>query len=144
MEILKKEMVEYIIIHHSNRTFDCPFFVKLRHKFLRGWSDTGYHFIIGNKVITKDGKVYKARSIDYVGAHSYGYNKKSLGICLIGNFDCCTPTFKQYRSLIRLIILLKIKYGILSENVLGHNETSVCIKTCPGNFVPMERIRRLI
>lgn len=137
-------MVEFIIIHHSNRTFDCPLFIKLRHKFIRRWSDTGYHFIIGNKVMIKNGKVYKARPTDYVGAHSYGYNKKSLGICLIGNFDCCTPTFKQYRSLIRLIKFLKEEYKISSENVLGHNETSGCEKTCPGNLVPMERIRKLI
>lgn len=144
MEILKKELVEYIIIHHSNRTLDSPLFIKLRHKFLRGWDDTGYHFIIGNGAITQNGQIYNARSTDYVGAHSYGYNEKSLGICLIGNFDCCTPTFMQYRSLIRLVMFLKTKYEIPSINILGHNETLGCKKTCPGNRVLMERIRKLI
>lgn len=143
MEKLRKEMVEFIIIHHSNRTFDCPFFIKLRHKLLRGWSDTGYHFIIGNG-ITKDGQIYNARPIDYVGAHAYGYNTKSIGICIIGNFDCSTPSFRQYRSLIKLILSLKEEYKIKSENVLGHNETSLCEKTCPGKRISIQRIRKLL
>lgn len=144
MEILREEKVEFLIIHHSNKVVDCPLFIKLRHKLIRGWSDTGYHFIIGNKVVTQDGKVYKGRSTNYVGAHSFGYNKKSLGICLIGNFDSCAPSFKQYRSLIRLIILLKNEYNIPAKKVLGHRETPGCRKTCPGSLIPMERIRRLI
>ncbi len=144
MEELKKEMVEFIIIHHSNRFFDCPFLIKIRHKFLRGWDNTGYHFIIGNGVITKNGRLFKARPIKYVGAHAYGYNRKSIGICLVGNFDNFTPTFKQYRSLIRLILILKEEYKIPIENILGHNETPNCLKSCPGNLVPMQRIRKLL
>lgn len=144
MEILKKEMIEYLIIHHSNRFFDCPLFVWLRHRIIRGWNDTGYHFIICNGVISSNGKIFKARSTDYVGAHSYGYNRRSLGICLIGNFDRCSPTFRQYRSLIKLINLLKNEFGISAENVLGHNETVGCLKTCPGKNLSMERIRKLI
>ena len=144
MDILKNEMVEYIIIHHSNKIFDHPLLIKLRHKFLRGWHDTGYHFIIGNGIFTKNGAIFSARPTKYVGAHALGYNKNSIGVCLIGNFDYCVPTFKQYRSLIRLLSFLKEKYHIPNDHILGHRETAECTKTCPGVFVVMDRIRRLV
>lgn len=142
MEKLEKELIEFIIIHHSNKIFDCPFFIKLRHKFIRGWEDTGYHFIIGNGVLTKDGKVYKGRPVNFVGAHAYGYNKISIGICLIGNFDRYKPTFKQYRSLIKLINEIRENYR--AKKVLGHNETEECQKTCPGTLFPLIQLKKLI
>lgn len=144
MEKLDKRLVEFIIMHHSNRVFDCPVFIKMRHKFLRGWSDTGYHFIIGNGVLSKNGKIYNGRSVDFVGAHAYGYNPKSIGVCLIGNFDKVKPTFKQYRSLISLLKILKSDYNIQTKNIISHNETKNCLKTCPGKFFPIKRVRKLL
>lgn len=142
MEQIKKEDVEFIIIHHSNRIIDCPLFIKIRHKYLRGWDDTGYHFIIGNGIFTKNGKIYKGRPTKFVGAHSYGYNQKSIGICLIGDLDQTKPTFRQYRSLIRLIVILKKQFPI--KTILSHNETEGCIKTCPGKLFDITRIRKIL
>ncbi len=142
MDELEVANVEYIIIHHSSRNFDCPLFIKLRHKYLRGWSDTGYHFIIGNGILCKDGEVYRARSTKYVGAHAYGYNKKSIGICLIGNFDSNTPTDKQYQSLISLIRSLQIDFKI--NKVIGHIETGLSKKSCPGKYFFLDRFRSLL
>lgn len=144
MEKLEKEAIEFIIIHHSRRVFDCPLFIKLRHKFIRGWSDIGYHFIIGNGVLSTDGQVYQARSLEYVGAHAYGYNQKSIGICLIGNLDEKVATFKQYRALISLLNELRAAYSLSSDNILGHRETENCPKTCPGLLFPTTRFRQLL
>lgn len=143
METINKELIEFIIIHHSATIFDCPFYIKLRHKFLRGWDDIGYHFIIGNGIMSKNGKIYTGRPINFVGAHAHGHNKISIGICLLGNFDKCTPTFKQYRSLIKLIKKLK-NDGYLIKKVLNHNETEGCQKTCPGTLFPMTRLRKFL
>lgn len=41
-----------------------------------------FRFLIGG-----DGSVYEGRGWHKVGAHTIGYNKKSIGIALIGNFE---------------------------------------------------------
>ena len=42
--------------------------------FITGWDDIGYSFMIGG-----DGSVFEGRGWDRVGAHTYGFNKRSLG-----------------------------------------------------------------
>lgn len=42
--------------------------------FLKGWSDIGYNFLVG-----EDGSVYEGRGWTTVGAHCYGYNSRSIG-----------------------------------------------------------------
>lgn len=41
-----------------------------------------YSFAVGG-----DGKVYEGRGFNVVGAHAPGYNDKSIGICLIGDWQ---------------------------------------------------------
>lgn len=41
-----------------------------------------YRFLIGG-----DGKVYEGRGFNIVGAHAPSYNDKSIGICLLGNWE---------------------------------------------------------
>lgn len=58
MEFL--ESVDNLVIHHTERNNDSPFFVKMRHVHLRGWEDVGYHYLIGNvRPFSKNGKVYQ-------------------------------------------------------------------------------------
>lgn len=94
----------------------------------RGWSDIGYHF-----VIRRDGTVEDGRPATRQGAHVYGYNKDSIGICLVGGLDIegnsdANFTFAQYESLVALITNLRAKYG-LDINVYGHRD--VASKDCP-------------
>ena len=94
----------------------------------RGWRDIGYHF-----VIRRDGTVEDGRLVTTQGAHAYGYNKDSIGICLVGGLDMngksdANFTFAQYESLVHLIDNLKAKYG-LDVKVRGHRD--VAAKDCP-------------
>lgn len=41
-----------------------------------------YSFAVGG-----DGKVYEGRGFNVIGAHAPGYNDKSIGICLIGDWQ---------------------------------------------------------
>lgn len=50
------------------------------------WHDIAYNFLIGC-----DGNVYEGRGWDKVGAHTYGYNKKAIGISFIGCFISILP-----------------------------------------------------
>lgn len=140
----KLEKPEYIIIHHSSRLIDHPTFIRLRHRYFRKWEDTGYHFLIGNGYVSKNGKLYTARSIQFVGAHAIGWNRNSIGVCLIGNYDRCTISVKQYRTLFHFLISLSTEFKIPIANILGHNEIEGCIKSCPGKNVSMVKIRKIL
>lgn len=142
MEQLKK--INRIIVHHSQQQNDSPIFIRQRH-LQRGWEDIGYHWLIGNKTpgIT-DGKLYEGRSERFAGAHAFGHNKDSLGICLIGNLDEVSPTQKQIDTLIKFLKEKMQQHRISVENVFGHRELPNVTKTCPGKFVDMEEIRNLV
>uniref|UniRef100_W8BZR2 Peptidoglycan-recognition protein LE n=2 Tax=Ceratitis capitata TaxID=7213 RepID=W8BZR2_CERCA len=47
----------------------------------REWNDIAYNFLVGC-----DGNVYEGRGWGVVGAHTIGYNSKSMGIAFIGCF----------------------------------------------------------
>lgn len=53
----------------------------------RGFSTWGYHRGIG-----PDGTAYLGRAISLVGAHAYGRNRDSIGVCLMGDFSRGEPT----------------------------------------------------
>lgn len=133
--------IEYLIIHHTERNFDAPPLVKIRHKYLRGWDSIGYHFLIDNGLLTSDGRLYSGRDERLEGAHALGFNKKSLGICIIGDFDSSHPTSKQMDSLISLLRRKIDQYEISPENVLGHNELPGVRKSCPGKLTDLNMIR---
>ena len=48
----------------------------------KNWEDIGYNFLVG-----EDGNIYEGRGWGKHGAHSKPYNSKSIGICMIGNFN---------------------------------------------------------
>ena len=138
------EKINFIIIHHSQRKIDSPNLIKKRH-LARGWEDVGYHYLIGNKSkLTKDGKLYKGRSEKFQGAHAFKYNKKSLGICLIGNFDKTKPSKKQIQTLIKFLKEKMKKHKIPIKNILGHRELPEVVKSCPGKFMDMNLIRKAV
>jgi hypothetical protein len=66
------------------------------------WDDIGYQFIVD-----KFGNIYEARAggIDQplVGAHTYGYNRVSVGIGLLGDFVDQAPTPEMMKALAKLI-----------------------------------------
>jgi N-acetylmuramoyl-L-alanine amidase len=95
-----------------------------------GWRDIGYHWIID-----RDGKVAPGRPETQEGSHVRGYNRKSLGICLIGGHgSAATDAFEenfrpaQKQALIELIEDIKRRTPI--KAIRGHNE--VAAKACPG------------
>lgn len=87
-----------------------------------GWEGIGYH-----KVILRDGVIENGRPLFWIGAHTYGINQESLGICLIGKkfFEK-----KQFLSLKTLLIDWQKKYP--SAIILGHRDAVKTSKTCPN------------
>src|SRR3990167_3950043 len=136
---------EFLIVHHtggtnadaladtSHHTFEM---VKQYHLSL-GWEDIGYHYFI-----EKDGKLTAGRAENYHGSHTVGYNQKSLGICLAGNFDATLPTWEQTEALRTLLKTLQIKYSIPTDKIVPHREFAN--KTCYGRRLNDQWARDLL
>ncbi|MBT4334323.1 N-acetylmuramoyl-L-alanine amidase [archaeon] len=141
----KLENIEYLVVHHTGRKYDSPTFVKLRHKLLRGWENNGYHYMIGNGALfTEEGELYACRPEYYQGAHTKGYNDKSLSVSLIGNYDKAAPTNEQLITLCGVLTNKAREYNISIEKIVGHNELNNHEKTCPGKNIDMNQIRDII
>lgn len=140
--------INKIVVHHTGsrilRGFDSLSLIKFRHKYFRGFEDIGYHYLIGNGILTRDAKVYNARPVEIEGAHAYGHNKDSIGIALIGNFNFRKPTEKQLNSLIELLAENCRKYGLNKGDIYGHRELDNSNTSCPGEYIDMDELRRQV
>lgn len=93
------------------------------------WDDIGYHY-----VIYLDGSIHKGRDEEVVGAHCYGYNAHSIGVCYVGGLEKGTKRAKDTRtpqqkeSLIRLLMELVCKYP--DAEILGHRD--LANRKCPS------------
>ena len=103
-----------IIVHHTGKQKTIDDVIE-NHVKKNRYSSIGYHFMI-----SKTGKIYQTRELKYAGAHTFEYNKNSIGIALFGNFDNETPNKKQVEALNILVDGLKENFPI--RRVLGHNE----------------------
>ena len=93
----------------------------------RGFSDIGYHYLIGI-----DGKLHEGRNVNISGAHTSGYNAHSIGVCYVGGLDKNhkakdTRTPAQKATLLRLLKDLKKMYP--KATIHGHREYAN--KACP-------------
>lgn len=115
--------VEEIVIHHTGGRLTYSFEdsvkeiqrIYITHKYLKGWSDIGYHFLIDNEGRIFEGTLGGKYS---VGSHTFYHNKGTIGIALMGDFrqghDQMSEKMKD--SLIKLIQYLVKEYHFnLSE-----------------------------
>lgn len=133
---------EYIIIHHSaTAQGDAETF--RRAHMAKGWRDVGYHYIIGNGTQSGDGQIEKGRAENESGAHckADGMNRKSIGICLVGDLNVQRPTTAQMESLKQLCRDIMSRYRIPAGNILGHGEVKGSATACPGKNFDMKKLR---
>jgi N-acetylmuramoyl-L-alanine amidase len=98
----------------------------------RGFTTCGYHF-----VIRRLGEIEAGRPLSEVGAHCFGHNQYSIGICLVGRDKFHEL---QIKSLAYLIEGLKRRFKLKDSDVYGHYEFDKG-KTCPN--LPMDLMRPL-
>lgn len=102
------------------------------HKDTRGYAGIGYHFYV-----KKNGEIYKGRPLEWEGAHAYGSNYDSIGICAEGDYNIEDMPEVQKNAIIGLIAYLKERCKNLNV-VQAHRD--VCATSCPGNKFPFDEI----
>ncbi len=145
----KGNHIQYVIVHHSatpvkGRDYPALWWASAFHRYTqrRYNAPCPYHLIIA-----PDGSVARGRYEKTPGRHASGFNRKSLGICLVGNFDIETPTKEQIASLQVLILDIMAGFGIVADSILGHFEANIITfgeprKTCPGKNLNMSKLRQ--
>jgi N-acetylmuramoyl-L-alanine amidase len=116
--------IKLIIIHCSATRVDRDFSAKdvdTAHRYL-GYSRWGYHYYI-----RKDGTIEKMRDEQDKGAHCYGHNFNSIGVCYEGGINENgkpedTRTLKQVIAMHELIRDLWTRYP--QAAVVGHRDLS--------------------
>jgi N-acetylmuramoyl-L-alanine amidase len=125
-----RKSTERIILHHADAK-NCSAEDIHRWHLNNGWSGAGYHFLV-----RKDGTIYRLRPEDKVGAHAYGSNYNSLGICFEGDYMEEDMSAEQIKAGQELVTYLKHKYNITT--VQKHKD--VCATSCPGDKFPFDEI----
>lgn len=122
---------DYIILHHSEVISRHT--IEDIHKWHlnKGWAGVGYHYFID-----KEGEIFEGRPHWAVGAHTYGFNEKSVGVCFEGDFNKEQMSEKQEDAAVMLLSILSLAYE--DATVLGHGQ--LCDKRCPGKFFPLNSL----
>lgn len=102
----------------------------------RGWSDIGYHYVIKRNGTLETGRDRDndGKILEETGAHVYGHNTGTLGICLIGGKGAHNGpednfTVDQWTTLRTLVLLLSEVYP--KAKIFGHTELDKG-KSCPN------------
>ena len=132
LQLRHQDATQYIILHHSE-VLGPHSIEEVHHWHLnKGWAGCGYHFFI-----RKNGEIYVGRPIDTVGAHTYGHNNESIGVCFEGDFNKEKMGEKQLTASIMLLSLLSLAYDNIP--LCPHSQFNKS-KNCPGKNFAFERL----
>ena len=122
--------IKRIIIHHSATSAKATVEgIRNYHVNVRGWRDIGYHYVIQANGILRLG-----RPDWMIGAHVKGYNRSSIGICLIGNYeDNELPKCSFVWELTLSTLLEDLLHRHPGAEVVGHIELAPTL--CPGKHL---------
>lgn len=142
---LETERWQAIVIHHSGSPVGSAASIESEHK-ARNFNGLGYHFVVGNGHGMGDGELYVGyRWLDQLpGAHTGGpdgdwFNRRALGICLVGDGQRGQFTDAQLQRLVQLVTALAQKLDIPQDRILLHSDVAQTAN--PGRFFPEAAFR---
>ncbi len=122
--MLKAENIKYLVVHCADtpdeEDLSCRDIHEMHLGF--GWHGVGYH-----RVIRRDGTIEHGRPDCWIGAHVYGHNEQSLGVCLIGRSEFSD---EQLQSLETVLKDWQVQYP--KATICGHCDFDYTEKTCPN------------
>lgn len=131
---IKRSRTDTIVLHHAAVKTASAMDVHNAHLQNDNgtWIGIGYNFYI-----RKDGIIYEGRPENAIGAHAYGWNSRSIGICFEGNFEEESMGDAQIKAGQALIAYLKEKYPTI-QTIKGHKDFDKTL--CPGKNFPFDAI----
>lgn len=153
--------VTHLIVHHSagpNASSNWADVVASYfdyHVNSNGWQDIGYNWLID-----PNGVIYEGRGggENVVGAHMCGYNKNTMGVCMLGDFELISPPDTMMQTLYALLGYKACLDSIDPEgegdigsysghllNISGHKDgCAIGYTTCPGKYLyeKLELVRK--
>ena len=136
-----------IIIHHSATPIDDAVNMHKVH-LARGMKNgLAYHFVISNgSRKARDGEIYLSNrwkgQLDGGHVKKQEWNRTSIGICLIGNFEIRPPTSKQLSALEGLCEYLMKRCKLQANDVTTHTLFHPKHTVCPGKYFSLTGLRR--
>ena len=133
-ELSQRLVTEAIILHHLDSWQ--PINIIHSSHLNRGWLGFAYNF-----QVNQDGTIWRGRGLEYLGAHTNDHNSGTIGIAVQGRFHDYDRYMSnaQFDALIWLIRYINNIYGELP--LLAHSDVNRTY--CPGQFFPLEEVRRL-
>lgn len=105
------------------------------------WNDIGYH--AGVELVNGIPVIRPGRPLSIPGSHCLGQNAKSIGICVVGNYDLIPPSKDALRECGVLIANLCVAHGIDPSEIYGHRDFHPD-RTCPGKMFDIDELRGLV
>ena len=136
-----------IIVHHSATPIDDAVNMHKVH-LARGMKNgLAYHFVISNgSRKARDGEIYLSNrwkgQLDGGQVKKQEWNRTSIGICLIGNFEIRPPTSKQLSALEGLCEYLVKRCNLQANDVTTHTLFHPKHTVCPGKYFSLTGLRR--
>ena len=141
----KKSDIKFVIIHYTGMQSEIESLRRLKNSK----SKVSCHYLINKK-----GEIIQMVLDKYSAWHAgksrwkkyKNLNKNSIGIELVNRghfYGYENFPKKQINTLIFLCKKLKMKYGIKTENFLGHSDIAPLRKTDPGEKFPWKRLSEL-
>ena len=133
---------KHVVIHHSATESGTPTGMDRYHREERHMENgLAYHFVIGNGHGMADGEISIGNrwreQLDGGHLASEALNAKSIGICLVGNFDQDRPTAKQMASTEALVSYLLKRCRLAAAAVKTHQQINPIHTRCPGRNFPV-------
>lgn len=134
----------YIVVHHSASTQGTPKSMDAYHRQRGMENGLAYHFVIGNGNGMGDGEIFTGMRWrgQLNGGHlaSESLNAKSIGICLVGNFENSRPSSREMQSLYALVGYLRQRCKLPVSAVKLHRQINTRPTECPGRLFPLQSL----
>nr|XP_023026146.1 peptidoglycan-recognition protein 2-like [Leptinotarsa decemlineata] len=129
--------VKFAIIHHTvtpecNSEESCSKIMRSIQNFHMDtleFHNVGYNFLVGG-----DGKIYEGSGWHKVGAHTRGYNSRSLGLAFIGDFSNKKPPSIQIQAA-KDFLKCALDLGELDKDYKLFGARQVSATASPGIYI---------
>jgi hypothetical protein len=138
---------KFVVLHHTTAPslaqrpmgFADVHLINLQnyHKFQLKWK-AGPHFLIDQSGIIR------FSPLDAPGVHARSFNRDSIGVEMLGNYDVeeWTDPIKGYT--IHLLACLCLAIGAEADSIKFHRDDPSTPKTCPGRKIRKSEVVRLV